>query len=940
MRTYEHGNRKPNPAAAPNSHLFFSASAELKDKIKKAVQKSSNHVRSSVELKKEIRLDPNMCLNENIDLPRDLRTFQNFRAAQIKKFQVTGDDLLNLCALDNTLKHFIKFVAVRPDLQIHLFHPQAVALAKKLQTKETLMLSYDTTFNFGDYYLSMISTKNLHFIEEPLWPILFFIHERRFAQRHKKFFEDCVAKVIDLNKAGITSDREFGIIKTIADLITNCKEASKLVQFYSTNHIVQDVKIWTLKQAKKLKKKEKKDGEADPIDKLIDQLSGDEEPDSNLFKKAEKLVEEENKEEPELEAKERCSQLSREEQLRKLKEFRSNVYLITRSESAEELEETIAEFSKSWTPDCSTYFFKNIKPALDLNMQPEKKKYLDHFKGLPESNLSESLNSMVPRFFRSRTKKLDALTLGLFEMQVEYLDRFNASYRGTGQYTLKKKYAGLRDFKLEIDDDLRLDFESEIIATKKALQSVEDEEGDEAAAVNSRSYLAEMIVKKNLIQPVESTKGYYVVKFPNSVKSKCTTKKKGKNTDQPLEQLTVASIDNCQCAFYQKTKLKCVHMMATEFLETGDIESDKIGSVNRLEKALKKSKSGKKGPEEFEFRGEKQLWKPNEPSSSSQHDYQQQLDFEDELSDLNWSDDEYQPKNAKTSCVVEEESDPGDQVHPVQACSLGDLKSAVIEEVFVGDDGKRISADDSISSYHDWLSSGITDKSLLNDDHIFTFLKEMKSRYSNHDTLIIPATEQRNHDTLVKYIFHYLTPSINKVFVVVHKPGGIGHWFSGLIKLDTDEIYIYDSIKTTLGVYIVDFQHLFMIRNVIHRIRNQAQVIIPGFLAESDFNFFVIKNGPVQPNGRDCRVFVCLFSLENFSRGRNGQTVASHDSVEYRKEIRKVIKNASEVPQNEKRERRIPSSLKNLEATNFFSHFDSLKINVRSHDYNDKSFYR
>ena len=61
---------------------------------------------------------------------------------------------------------------------------------KVLQLKDAgQLLSYDTTFQIGDFYVSTLLFRHLIFEECPCIPALFVIHERKFSEIHQELFK-------------------------------------------------------------------------------------------------------------------------------------------------------------------------------------------------------------------------------------------------------------------------------------------------------------------------------------------------------------------------------------------------------------------------------------------------------------------------------------------------------------------------------------------------------------------------------------------------------------------------------------------------------------------------------------------------------------------------------------------------------------------------------
>ena len=109
------------------------------------------------------------------------------------------------------------------------------------------VLSYDTTFNLGNFYVSVLSfrhtmlTNSKHNTSFTI-PVAFMIHDRKKTKMHSKFFE-CLAENIDqLSKktVSIIVDREVGIIAGIK------KQLPSVAILYFWNHLSQDLKVWLI----------------------------------------------------------------------------------------------------------------------------------------------------------------------------------------------------------------------------------------------------------------------------------------------------------------------------------------------------------------------------------------------------------------------------------------------------------------------------------------------------------------------------------------------------------------------------------------------------------------------------------------------------------------------------------------------------------------------
>ena len=84
-------------------------------------------------------------------------------------------------------------------------------LERELQLSEPgQLLSYDTTFQLRNFYLSILLYKSMIFQEELCIPALFLMHERKFTSIHATFFSELNTEVQDTNRNGQGKGNYFG----------------------------------------------------------------------------------------------------------------------------------------------------------------------------------------------------------------------------------------------------------------------------------------------------------------------------------------------------------------------------------------------------------------------------------------------------------------------------------------------------------------------------------------------------------------------------------------------------------------------------------------------------------------------------------------------------------------------------------------------------------
>uniref|UniRef100_A0A8D8WUU0 MULE transposase domain-containing protein n=1 Tax=Cacopsylla melanoneura TaxID=428564 RepID=A0A8D8WUU0_9HEMI len=106
----------------------------------------------------------------------------------------------------------------------------------------SVVLFYDTTFELGDFFLSVLSYKHPLFANAPTIPLVYMLHDRKFEEIHTHFFTTLSNKFKCFNsELNIVTDREKSIVNSI-------RKARPLSRHYPCwNHIQRDVKFWLKK---------------------------------------------------------------------------------------------------------------------------------------------------------------------------------------------------------------------------------------------------------------------------------------------------------------------------------------------------------------------------------------------------------------------------------------------------------------------------------------------------------------------------------------------------------------------------------------------------------------------------------------------------------------------------------------------------------------------
>jgi hypothetical protein len=179
-------------------------------------------------------------------LPRNTKQIQNFRQSVMIESRISSYDIASITSLQQ--HHHIKFirrVITSPDLMIFVGIDQAFDLANRCfshsrtQNSNKQLLTYDTTFNIGGYYMSTLGSINPELKETPFYPICFMIHDRKLTETHQMFLEWAFNKLSINGNIPIVTDREDAIRK----FFKNNKLLDSL-HVFCHRHICTDVKLY------------------------------------------------------------------------------------------------------------------------------------------------------------------------------------------------------------------------------------------------------------------------------------------------------------------------------------------------------------------------------------------------------------------------------------------------------------------------------------------------------------------------------------------------------------------------------------------------------------------------------------------------------------------------------------------------------------------------
>lgn len=117
----------------------------------------------------------------------------NMQALHRQKFRLSHDALYNLHELAYDITEFVHKISTFPDLVVvcglkPMLKEVNHLLQLHLKTSHQL-LSHDTTFQLGDFYVSTFLFRNIMFKKSPVMPATFLFHERKLRTTHLGMME-------------------------------------------------------------------------------------------------------------------------------------------------------------------------------------------------------------------------------------------------------------------------------------------------------------------------------------------------------------------------------------------------------------------------------------------------------------------------------------------------------------------------------------------------------------------------------------------------------------------------------------------------------------------------------------------------------------------------------------------------------------------------------
>ena len=124
-----------------------------------------------------------------VTTPRNMKQLRNLHHKQLQLSRISHDDMYNLHEIAYDIPGYIHKIITFPDLVCVCGVQEVLEELDRtlLLGSSDQLLSYDTTFQLGDFYVSPLLFRHTLFKENPCIPAMFLIHECKFVNIHKAF---------------------------------------------------------------------------------------------------------------------------------------------------------------------------------------------------------------------------------------------------------------------------------------------------------------------------------------------------------------------------------------------------------------------------------------------------------------------------------------------------------------------------------------------------------------------------------------------------------------------------------------------------------------------------------------------------------------------------------------------------------------------------------
>ena len=182
---------------------------------------------------------------QSVLMPRNPKQISNLQAREKQKARFSHDALFNLHEIAFDLDGYVSKIVTYPDLLVICGLKSILSELNRIIStgpQSPILLSYDTTFKLGDFYVSPLLFRHVLFEQNPTIPAAFVVHERKFQSVHEEFMKFVSQQLPALSSGKVSvpivADDEAGLCHAI----DKCLPGVSRVQCW--NHRLKSVKLW------------------------------------------------------------------------------------------------------------------------------------------------------------------------------------------------------------------------------------------------------------------------------------------------------------------------------------------------------------------------------------------------------------------------------------------------------------------------------------------------------------------------------------------------------------------------------------------------------------------------------------------------------------------------------------------------------------------------
>lgn len=177
--------------------------------------------------------------------PRDRKQVENKQVNEKQKGRLSRCALYNLLDLAHDTK-FVRKVIAHENVVVVCFNESAVEKFAALLNRKDLppmCISCDTTFNLGDFFVTIYTYRHTEFTAKPTIAVFFMFHETKSEEDHVFFLRHIVKTVPALKKCReggnvyMVTDNEKAIVNAIKEVLPD------MPLFRCENHTINDTKV-------------------------------------------------------------------------------------------------------------------------------------------------------------------------------------------------------------------------------------------------------------------------------------------------------------------------------------------------------------------------------------------------------------------------------------------------------------------------------------------------------------------------------------------------------------------------------------------------------------------------------------------------------------------------------------------------------------------------